>query len=88
MSAMAESFNRSRFGRWVNSPSGRAFRVVAGAAFLAAGLAGRGSALGLASIAWSALPLTAGLLDICYISAAVGGPLRGSQCRAASAPPR
>ncbi|MBB1509678.1 hypothetical protein [Tessaracoccus sp. MC1756] len=87
MSAMAESFNRSRFGSWINNPSGRVFRVAAGAAFLAAGLAGRGSVLGLASIAWSILPLTAGLFDVCYISAAVGGPLRGGQCRAASSAP-
>ena len=47
-----------------------------------AGLATRGSVGGKASVVWGVLPLTAGLFDVCYVSAALGGPLRGSDCRA------
>jgi hypothetical protein len=80
---LATRFNRSRFGTWLNSPAGRLFRVVAGAAFLAVGLRNRHEPGGKASLAWSVLPLTAGAFDVCYISASLGGPFRGSGCRAA-----
>lgn len=81
MSAMAESFNRSSFGRWINSPSGRIFRATAGVGFLVAGLAARRRPGGKASLLWGLLPLTAGAFDVCYVSAALGGPLRGRECR-------
>lgn len=83
MSSLAEGFNRSRFARFINSPSGRIFRIVAGVGFLAIGLVAisSGQLIGVLSIAWGMLPLSAGLLDICYISAALGGPLAGKQIR-------
>ncbi|HEX8727509.1 MAG TPA: hypothetical protein VF739_02745 [Ktedonobacterales bacterium] len=83
MSGLAEGFNRSRFARFINSPSGRIFRIVAGVGFLAIGLVAvsGGQLIGVLSIAWSVLPLSAGLLDICYISAALGGPIAGKQIR-------
>jgi len=84
MMSPADSFNRSSFGRWLNSPAGRVFRATAGTGFLVAGLAARRTAGGRASLAWGVLPFTAGLLDVCYVSAALGGPLRGSGCRAAA----
>jgi hypothetical protein len=37
--------------------------------------------LGVLSMAWSVLPLTAGAFDICYISAVLGGPLSGTKVR-------
>ncbi len=77
-----ESFNRSRFAQLLNSPGGRLFRLLAGGAFLAFGLLHRAEPLGLASLAWSALPLSAGALDVCWISAALGGPLSGAKIRA------
>jgi hypothetical protein len=80
--AWHDAFNRSRFSQLLNSPGGRVFRLAAGAGFLAAGLAFRARPLGLASLAWSALPLTAGGLDVCWISAALGGPLSGAKIRA------
>lgn len=85
MSALAESFNRSSFGRWINSPTGRAFRATAGVSFLVGGLAARRRPGGKASLLWGVLPFTAGAFDVCYISAALGGPLRGSECRAEGA---
>jgi hypothetical protein len=83
MSNLAEGFNRSGFARFINSPLGRAFRIVAGVGFLAIGLLAvtGGQMIGVVSIVWGVLPLSAGLLDICYISAALGGPISGKQIR-------
>ena len=76
-----ETFNRSRFSHFINSPQGRVFRVVAGAAFLIVGSLFRHHPLGVLSMIWSVLPLTAGLFDVCYISFALGGPLSGAVIR-------
>ncbi|HKS69360.1 MAG TPA: hypothetical protein VJQ45_03005 [Ktedonobacterales bacterium] len=81
MSGMAEAFNRSRFSRFINSPFGRGFRIVAGAGFLIVGLVARDHLLGVLSVAWSIFPLSAGALDVCYISAALGGPISGKTIR-------
>lgn len=78
----AERFNCTGFSRWINSGQGRAFRLTAGAAFLTAGVLVGGSPLGIALMAWSVLPLSAGAFDLCWISAALGGPVRGTAIRA------
>ena len=78
----AQRFNATGFSRWVNGPSGRAFRLLAGAAWLAVGLMFLGQWWGIAAMAWSVLPLSAGVFDVCWISAALGGPLRGKSIRA------
>lgn len=80
-----DRFNRSGFSRFINSPAGRVFRLVAGAAFLVVGWTFRHHALGVASMLWSVLPLSAGALDICWISAALGGPLSGAGIRSRQA---
>lgn len=77
-----ERFNQSDLSRFINSPAGRVFRVAAGLGFLAVGGVYRHYALGVASLVWGLLPLSAGALDICYVSAALGGPLRGAAIRA------
>ena len=77
----ADKFNRSRFSRWINSGAGRVFRLLAGTAFLVTGIIFHESPLGIAAIVWSFFPLSAGLLDLCYISGALGGPLLGSKIR-------
>jgi hypothetical protein len=79
----SETFNRSSFSRFINSPAGRVFRLVAGMGFLVAGVLLRSQALGWAALAWSVLPLSAGAFDLCYISAVLGGPLSGAKIRAA-----
>jgi hypothetical protein len=79
--SLHESFNRSGFSRFLNSGAGRVFRLVAGAGFLLAGYVYRGSVLGVASMAWSVFPLTAGAFDVCYISVALGGPFSGAKIR-------
>ncbi len=81
MGRSGEAFNRSGFSRFLNSPAGRIFRLAAGAGFLAVGYVYRGHALGVISMAWGVLPLSAGALDICYISALLGGPLSGAKIR-------
>jgi hypothetical protein len=81
MPRLEESFNRSGLSRFLNSPAGRIFRLAAGAGFLAVGYIYRGHALGVVSMAWGVLALSAGALDICYISALLGGPLSGRRIR-------
>ena len=76
-----ENFNRSSFSRFLNSPGGRAFRVAAGSGFLIVGYLFRSEAFGVLSMIWSVFPITAGAFDVCYISAALGGPLSGSMIR-------
>ena len=82
---LASRFNGSSFGRFLNSPAGRVFRVVGGALFVALGvlLVQAGAlALGVASLAWGALAISAGGLDVCYFSLVLGGPFSGAACRA------
>lgn len=81
MPRLGESFNRSGFSRFLNCPAGRIFRVLAGIGFLVVGYVYRGHALGVLSMAWSVLPLSAGALDLCYISALLGGPVSGAKIR-------
>ena len=79
--SIAESFNRSWLSRFINSPVGRVFRLVAGAGFLVVGYLFRDYSLGVLSMVWSVLPLSAGALDLCYVSALLGGPLSGAKIR-------
>jgi len=81
MRRLKEAFNRSGFSRFLNSPAGRIFRVVAGLGFLVVGYLYRGHALGVLSMVWSVFPLSAGALDTCYISAVLGGPISGAKIR-------
>lgn len=77
----ADAFNRTGFSEFLNRPQGRIFRLVAGTAFLIAGIVFRQHPLSMTSLVWSVFPLSAGGLDICYISAALGGPLSGAKIR-------
>ena len=76
-----ESFNQSSFSKFLNRPTGRIFRLVAGIGFIVVGYIYRDHALGVISMIWGILALSAGLFDICYISAVVGGPLSGAKIR-------
>jgi hypothetical protein len=79
--SMHEAFNRSGFSKFINGQPGRIFRLVAGTGFLVVGYLYRDHTLGLASMVWSVLPLSAGAFDLCYISAVLGGPLSGAKIR-------
>jgi len=76
-----ESFNRSGLSKFLNSPAGRIFRLVAGTGFLVIGYIYRGHTFGVLSMVWGVFPFSAGALDICYISAVLGGPLSGAKIR-------
>jgi hypothetical protein len=76
-----EAFNESGFSKFLNSPAGRVFRLAAGTGFIVAGYKYRGHKLGVLAMAWGVLPLSAGALDICYVSAMLGGPLSGVKIR-------
>ena len=76
-----ESFNQSGFSKFLNSLTGRILRLVAGIGFLVVGYIYRDYTLGVISMVWGVLPLSAGVFDICYISAALGGPLSGKKIR-------
>lgn len=82
MSRLEAGFNQSGFARFINSPSGRIFRIAAGTGFLIAGLVFRDHLLGVLSLVWSIFPLSAGAFDVCYISAVLGGPIAGKTIRA------
>jgi len=79
----AEAFNRSGFSRFINSQAGRVFRLVAGMGFLVVGYLFRHHPLGVISMVYSVVPLSAGAFDICFISAVLGGPLSGAKIREA-----
>lgn len=76
-----ESFNQSSFSKFLNSLAGRALRLFVGIIFLVVGYLYREHALGVISMIWGVLPLSAGAFDICYVSAALGGPLSGKKIR-------
>jgi len=76
-----ESFNQSGFSKFLNSLAGRILRLVAGIGFLLVGYMYRDHVLGVISMVWGVLPLSAGAFDICYVSAALGGPLSGKKIR-------
>jgi hypothetical protein len=76
-----ESFNQSEFARFINTPEGRILRMVAGFGFLVAGCVKRRKTVGMISLVWGLLPLSAGLLDLCFVSAVLGGPLSGKKIR-------
>lgn len=83
----ADRFNATGFSRWVNGSRGRAFRLVAGATWLTFGLVFRDHWWGVAAAMWSVVPLTAGIFNLCWISAALGGPLSSRTiCARQSAP--
>jgi hypothetical protein len=82
MSQRSDSFNRAGLSRFLNRPEGRLFRLAAGLTFLVVGYIFRGHTLGVVSMAWGLLPFSAGFLDICYISAMLGGPFSGAKIRA------
>ena len=81
MSSLEDNFNRSGFSKFLNNPAGRIFRLIAGIGFIIVGYIFRGHLLGIVSIVWGVLPLTAGAFDICYFSALLGGPISGKKIR-------
>ena len=82
--SLAKSFGRSAFARFINSPAGRAVRIVAGLGLIAWGYTQRGSGVGVAFMVIGLVPLAAGAFDWCIISALLGGPLSGVRVNSGS----
>jgi hypothetical protein len=76
--SMAESFGKSAFARFINSPAGRAFRIIVGLVLIAWGYV-HGGSTGVILMVVGLVPLAAGLFDLCVISALLGGPLKGAR---------
>lgn len=77
--SIAESFGRSGFARFMNSPTGRALRVIAGAVLIGWGYTRLGSTSGIILIVVGCIPLLAGVFNLCLISALLGGPISGGK---------
>lgn len=76
-----ESFNQSGLSRFLNTPAGRLMRITAGLGFLTAGIVCGKRRPSVAAMLWGLVPFSAGLFDVCYISAALGGPISGKEIR-------
>lgn len=79
--SIAESFGRSGFARFVNSPVGRIARLVVGIGFIVWGYTQLDTAMGFVVIVIGIVPLAAGAFDLCLISALLGGPISGARIR-------
>jgi hypothetical protein len=80
--SIAESFGRTGFAAFVNSPAGRIARVVVGLGLIIFGWTRPDSGMGLTLIVIGFVPLVAGMFDLCLVSALLGGSIRGSRVRA------
>ncbi len=69
------------FVRFMQTPAGRIGRIVAGAAMIAAGLAGPGGALGYFLAGLGTVPLAAGLFDVCLMAPFFKVPWSGAKIR-------
>ena len=76
---VAESFARSGFARFMNSPVGRVARLIVGAGLIGWGFSQRGTGTGIVLMAVGLVPLAAGAFNWCLISALLGGPLSGAR---------
>ena len=79
--SIAESFARSSFARFVNSPAGRIARLVVGIGLIVWGYTQLESAMGYVLVVIGLVPLAAGAMDLCLISALLGGPISGARIR-------
>ena len=75
----SESFCRSPFARFVNSPAGRLVRVVVGLCLFVLGYALRPGAGGIVLMLVGMILVAAGLFHLCLISALLGGPISGAR---------
>lgn len=79
--SIAESFGRSGFAKFINSPTGRIARLVVGLALIVWGYTQLNSGTGIVLIIIGLVPLTAGAFDLCLVSALLGGPISGKKVR-------
>ena len=85
--SLADSFGRSGFAQFVNSPAGRLIRVIVGVCLVGWGFTHRGSSTGVIFVVVGLVPLAAGTFDLCLVSALLGGPIKGARIGKPAAPP-
>jgi len=78
---IAESFGRSGFAHFINSPAGRIIRLIVGIVLIVWGLTQFDTALGIVLFIIGLIPFMAGAFDLCLISALLGGPISGKRIR-------
>jgi len=79
--SIAETFGRSGFAKFINSPAGRIARLVVGIALIVWGYTLLVSVTGNFLIIIGLIPLVAGSFDLCLVSALLGGPVSGEKVR-------
>jgi xanthine/uracil/vitamin C permease (AzgA family) len=79
--SIAESFGKSGFAKFINSPAGRIARLVVGMALFVWGYTLLVSVIGIFLIIIGLIPLVAGSFDLCLVSALLGGPVSGEKVR-------
>ncbi len=79
--SIAESFGRTGFARFINSPAGRVARVVVGLGLVVWGFLAPGPGTGYILVAIGLVPLLAGAMDLCLVSALLGGSIKGERVR-------
>jgi hypothetical protein len=77
--SLAESFAQSGFAQFINTPTGRIVRILAGLGLIAWGYAQRTESAGIILIVVGLVPLVAGVFNLCLISALLGGPISGAR---------
>jgi hypothetical protein len=82
--SLAQSFAHTGFARFINTVAGRIVRLVAGIALIVWGYSLLDETLGIVLIIVGLIPSLAGALDLCVISALLGGPLSGKKLRESS----
>jgi hypothetical protein len=70
------------FVLFMASPAGRLTRIAAGVALIVWGLGVTGGLAGVAAAVVGAIPLFAGLTDVCLLAPLFGNPLSGARIRA------
>jgi hypothetical protein len=85
--SLAQSFAHSSFAHFINTVAGRIVRLVAGIALIMWGYFLLDETLGIVLIIVGLIPFVAGALDLCVISALLGGPLAGKKVREISLKP-
>ncbi len=68
--------------KFLASTTGRVVRIVAGLALVAWGLIGPGGTTGVVVAAIGAVPLLAGVVDVCLFAPLFGYSLKGPEIRA------
>lgn len=71
------------FVKFMASPAGRIVRIVAGVVLIAWGLLSLGGTTGIIVAVVGAVPLLAGLFDVCLFAPLFGNPISGPKIRAA-----